>query len=1594
MAINLSNVNISIQKFQEISSGKYNAGEVKLTSETSIDKVNNHVTMKFLNTTKISHVEVLAIKNAFVKALKGGGVDADELNRIRQELGLAPEKPVDKTLHERSIKPLSRQQIREILDRNAAAINQHEGAGTIRTSQEIHAGTSERTLASRAADRNQTNAQLNTRRDIIENKEINKIQAVLAGDVDFVPFAERKGLLEMARRCLDIALADCQGRPRDDFRPAIHWRAPGGKEVALSTGLTEKALIRKLEDIIVRLAMDKAPSREELAIRNEFKALATPEARAAWAANLANDPQGAFKARVVAVMIMHDRGIDDAATLSVVNRLKNDAAIAFAANLVTGGMNLEGDALRASAPVETALADVDPDADISEIKSAYIPALTDQEFNKEICSKMTGSGGHGFDELPATFQKLIIDASCEVRGRYGSVGFPDGANHSYLTTGTELWNMIDVDNPNAQRVSPESLRDNYINGAIKAGAMRVIDQGVKDRLKAAGIEVKSPMSVANAIRAREVAILQRICQTDSLQAANAVLDEYTDLIVALGKKTAACERCKQSVGDWARAALAEILGVPAASLAGGMLVTNGLTGKVSALINAIGAGTNPANSEAEVEAEFRKLVNKFVDERVQVFAKIDAADLNAEAKIAFKTAILGMDKVNYLDIEAMIASAKAISAANLAGLLADNAPKARIFEAMQGVTIAVSAAMNRMFEAARKAGKEIGVDEQSNFIDPMIKMVVLSQPGLADMLAQFLASPAMDGEELYSLEAPHPAQNFMVFKPEPGANEKLASKLGTDAFPAFHTKALVEAVREEGLGELTAAETLALFKPGQPAHKQLKTFIETAERPISAPQLGVMARAALRNCKATILAERQNKAAVGTAERAFLAGDGARRALAAGYHQSELPRLAKAFALYKVAANAIDEDALAAVLDPASKASRLVGYGGRFTESAESFRSGLALMDKFAAWYANLSADVRSGTLDTPTKVNAGKGFVYPNGVKGYEMFVFQDLAIRPDVNLDEPDSEKLFGVEHNDAVNFFVRGNGAGCTGTLVKLSPAKRQVVFAAFKAIEPPVAENPNQNITNVYNNAGYLARILRHFDEVANLQAAGKLDRAHLNAILTPDLGLPPDASSQQVSEAIQSRMYAQYADSPGKLMEVGSILTESGYTITEAMNAVANGQKPAALDDISSTQMAIEQIDGTTNGGREFMLGDLCRPSNVAYAGSGQPVIPAENCHFTVKIGGETIQCVMGSKNLAANAHIADKIENLCGKVHIEQANTVMRGLAQGAHSAILPILSQNGIVNGIGAEHMALTYTLTKNDETGAVTIHYSEPAGFPFKFSWETTVAIDGTSTTTPVVVAKNEIPEPPPAPAPVPPPAPAPVPEINGQRISGTNMPKITNQQEFEDFFFSLDTKTQFGSVSEDGKQPDALGNEKRTFVYSGIVFRGDDRKISHPTMTTGFTSRNDLTKIENKIEAMGLGVKGQDDKGKDIVAGPGATGWSGVSCAKTIDGAISYLDAGKTFYVIDTTKIPKDEKAWDMENTILQNKFKETDESNGEVNVSYIPRNAIIGWVNIPLGTQGRALGNAPDSADKLAKLKNIATGSLGSFAKLTFNPEYKA
>jgi len=117
-------MNLSISDFQKISNGSHNAGDITLTSSGKLDKVNNHVgILKGWNNKTISATTTLEVKNAFVKALKNAGVTEASLADVREELGLSRSGST-KGLDLSKLKPLTRAQTREILDRFAATINE------------------------------------------------------------------------------------------------------------------------------------------------------------------------------------------------------------------------------------------------------------------------------------------------------------------------------------------------------------------------------------------------------------------------------------------------------------------------------------------------------------------------------------------------------------------------------------------------------------------------------------------------------------------------------------------------------------------------------------------------------------------------------------------------------------------------------------------------------------------------------------------------------------------------------------------------------------------------------------------------------------------------------------------------------------------------------------------------------------------------------------------------------------------------------------------------------------------------------------------------------------------------------------------------------------------------------------------------------------------------------------------------------------------------------------------------------------------------------------------------------------------------------
>jgi len=192
--------------------------------------------------------------------------------------------------------------------------------------------------------------------------------------------------------------------------------------------------------------------------------------------------------------------------------------------------------------------------------------------------------------------------------------------------------------------------------------------------------------------------------------------------------------------------------------------------------------------------------------------------------------------------------------------------------------------------------------------------------------------------------------------------------------------------------------------------------------------------------------------------------------------------------------------------------------------------------------------------------------------------------------------------------------------------------------------------------------------------------------------------------------------------------------------------------------VSPTSCELSKLDGTANGGRATMLYDICRPSGAKRISDKTEVLG--NAKFVFNFpDGSRLSSKTGAPGdpevVANNNAIADKVATLCGDVHPAQLSSLYYALSQSA------LANCRGGFRGKGLEtneHMAMTFTLMKDVATGSITIAYTHPEGFPAPFIWTTTIALDGTATTTPMAFP----PEPPPGmvpPAPIPAPGPVPV-------------------------------------------------------------------------------------------------------------------------------------------------------------------------------------------------------------------------------------------
>ena len=185
-------------------------------------------------------------------------VKAENEASTRRELGLAVQgDDVEvRSLYDRSIKPLSRQQVREILDRYAADINSNSaGAVVISHSDELYGGVEKKTRESRVSLRDEINRSLSAKRGK-HTDDIKLFEAFLfhQEDLYFIEEDQRVKLLSFAQSCLDTVRRRMNSNGSHDSAGTLRLELPGGAAVEFATGLDDADLAARLEDDVFALS--------------------------------------------------------------------------------------------------------------------------------------------------------------------------------------------------------------------------------------------------------------------------------------------------------------------------------------------------------------------------------------------------------------------------------------------------------------------------------------------------------------------------------------------------------------------------------------------------------------------------------------------------------------------------------------------------------------------------------------------------------------------------------------------------------------------------------------------------------------------------------------------------------------------------------------------------------------------------------------------------------------------------------------------------------------------------------------------------------------------------------------------------------------------------------------------------------------------------------------------------------------------------------------------------------------------------------------------------------------------------------------------
>ena len=311
---------------------------------------------------------------------------------------------------------------------------------------------------------------------------------------------------------------------------------------------------------------------------------------------------------------------------------------------------------------------------------------------------------------------------------------------------------------------------------------------------------------------------------------------------------------------------------------------------------------------------------------------------------------------------------------------------------------------------------------------------------------------------------------------------------------------------------------------------------------------------------------------------------------------------------------------------------------------------------------------------------------------------------------------------------------SNAGMLGTIANMPPEKRRVVCAAFNAFTR-LATNAKP-AERVMQETVFLGRILKNLSKLEPILArTGTLTGRDVVKNCFPDIPRPGNYDTKTL-RAWEAQFDRDIVRDINKSAAILHMMESTGATYAEAADALARGRKLPVVPYYSDAQYSMEEASSVADCGISTMNTDICRCEGYVTIEGGRKrlTFPGELHSWKFNFpDGERLKTNGAMRGDIPR--VGEKIKQLCGEVHPKQIGTVAYMLSQSGLSALIekPLRAKYGIST---TEHSPVDFTLSRNAETGAVTITYTSPKELPVQFTWTATVAVDGTVSSTPFTI------------------------------------------------------------------------------------------------------------------------------------------------------------------------------------------------------------------------------------------------------------------